>query len=117
MSEEESVMPDPITFTESAAGKVKALIAEEGNQNLMLRVSVNGGGCSGFQYAFSFDEEIKEGDTTVEKSSVKLLVDPISFQYLVGATVDFIDSLTGAQFVINNPNATTTCGCGSSFDA
>ena len=107
----------PLVFSESAAAKVRELIAEEDNPNLMLRVFVSGGGCSGFQYGFSFDENKSDGDTEVEKNGVTLLVDPMSFQYLVGAEIDFIDDLEGARFVIRNPNATTTCGCGSSFAA
>lgn len=105
----------PLVFTESAANKVGELIAEEGNDNLMLRVFVSGGGCSGFQYGFTFDENINDGDTQVERNGVKLLIDPLSFQYLVGAEIDYKEGLEGAQFVIRNPNATTTCGCGSSF--
>lgn len=107
----------PLNFTESAATKVKALIDEEGNQDLKLRVFVTGGGCSGFQYGFTFDENMNEGDTAVEKNGVTLLIDPMSFQYLVGAEIDYTEGLEGAQFVIRNPNATTTCGCGSSFSA
>lgn len=113
MSEEE--IPAALVFTDDAATKVKTLIEEEGNPDLMLRVYITGGGCSGFQYGFTFDEEIKEGDTEVENAGVKLLVDPMSFQYLVGAEIDYKEGLEGAQFVIRNPNATTTCGCGSSF--
>ncbi len=105
----------PVIFTEAAANKVKNLIAEEGNDKLMLRVFISGGGCSGFQYGFSFDENIQDGDTEVENCGVKLLIDPMSFQYLSGAEVDYKESLEGSQFVINNPNASTTCGCGSSF--
>ncbi|NOZ37071.1 MAG: iron-sulfur cluster insertion protein ErpA [Gammaproteobacteria bacterium] len=105
----------PVVFTEAAANKVKGLIAEEGNDNLMLRVFITGGGCSGFQYGFTFDENIQDGDTEVENCGVKLLIDPMSFQYLSGAEVDYKESLEGSQFVINNPNASTTCGCGSSF--
>lgn len=105
----------PLVFTNSAASKVKQLIAEEGNPNLMLRVYVSGGGCSGFQYGFTFDENSNDGDAEVENEGVTLLVDPMSFQYLSGAEVDYIDDLEGARFVIRNPNATTTCGCGSSF--
>ncbi len=105
----------PLVFTDSAANKVKQLIEEEGNENLKLRVFVTGGGCSGFQYGFTFDENIQEGDTTVENCGVTLLVDPMSFQYLSGAEIDYKEGLEGSQFVINNPNATTTCGCGSSF--
>ncbi|MDH5180418.1 MAG: iron-sulfur cluster insertion protein ErpA [Gammaproteobacteria bacterium] len=104
-----------IVFTDNAANKVKQLIAEEGNDKLMLRVFVTGGGCSGFQYGFSFDENKQDGDTQVDNQGVTLLVDPMSFQYLTGAEVDYRESLEGSMFVINNPNATTTCGCGSSF--
>ncbi len=104
-----------VVFTEAAANKVKTLIAEEGNDNLMLRVFITGGGCSGFQYGFTFDENIQDGDTEVENCGVRLLIDPMSFQYLSGAEVDYKESLEGSQFVINNPNASTTCGCGSSF--
>jgi len=110
-------MPSPIVFTDSAAAKVRELIAEEGNEALMLRIFVSGGGCSGFQYGFTFDEAINEGDTAVEKGGVTLLIDPMSFQYLVGAEIDYSEGIEGAQFVIRNPNATTTCGCGSSFSA
>ena len=110
-------MPDPLVFTEGAAAKVKSLIEEEDNDALMLRVFVSGGGCSGFQYGFTFDESITDGDTVVEKNGVKLLIDPMSFQYLVGGEIDYTEGLEGAQFVIRNPNATTTCGCGSSFSA
>ncbi len=106
---------NPLDFSEAAASKVKALIEEEGNDSLMLRVFVTGGGCSGFQYGFTFDETVGEGDTEVSKNGVKLLIDPMSFQYLAGAEIDYTEGLEGAQFVIRNPNATTTCGCGSSF--
>jgi len=102
-------------FTDAAARKVKQLIDEEGNQALKLRVFVTGGGCSGFQYGFTFDEKVEDGDTRVENAGVTLLVDPMSFQYLAGAEIDYSEGLEGAQFVIRNPNATTTCGCGSSF--
>jgi iron-sulfur cluster insertion protein len=112
---EDEDMPDPLLFTDEAAAKVKSLIEEEDNDSLMLRVFVSGGGCSGFQYGFTFDESITEGDTVVEKDGVKLLIDPMSFQYLVGGEIDYTEGLEGAQFVIRNPNATTTCGCGSSF--
>lgn len=105
----------PLIFTDAAANKVRQLIEEEGNENLMLRVYIMGGGCSGFQYGFKFDETVNEGDTTVENDGVKVLVDPMSFQYLMGAEIDYKEDLSGAQFVINNPNASTTCGCGSSF--
>lgn len=106
----------PLNFTDAAASKVKTLIEEEENEALKLRVFVSGGGCSGFQYGFTFDENINDGDTTVENSGVTLLIDPMSFQYLVGADIDYTEGLEGAQFVIRNPNATTTCGCGSSFN-
>jgi len=105
----------PLIFTDAAANKVKQLVEEEGNTNLMLRVYIMGGGCSGFQYGFKFDETVNEGDTTVENGGVKVLVDPMSFQYLMGAEIDYKEDLSGAQFIINNPNASTTCGCGSSF--
>ncbi len=108
-------MPSPVIFTDAAALKVGDLLAEEDNPNLMLRVFVSGGGCSGFQYGFTFDETLNDGDTVVENCGVKLLVDPMSYQYLVGAEIDFSSGLEGEQFVIRNPNATTTCGCGSSF--
>jgi len=114
---EEEEMPDPLVFTDDAAAKVKSLIEEEDNDALMLRVFVSGGGCSGFQYGFTFDESITDGDTVVEKNGVKLLIDPMSFQYLVGGEIDYTEGLEGAQFVIRNPNATSTCGCGSSFSA
>ena len=104
-----------LDFSDSAAAKLKALQQEEGNPNLMLRVSVYGGGCSGFQYGFSFDETVNEGDITVDNGDVSLVIDPMSYQYLVGAEVDYTEGLEGAQFVVRNPNATTTCGCGSSF--
>ena len=104
-----------IQFTDAAATKVAELIRDEGNPALMLRVYVQGGGCSGMQYGFEFDEKIEDGDTQVEKLGVKLLVDPMSFQYLTGAEIDYRENLEGSQFVIRNPNATTTCGCGSSF--
>ena len=107
----------PLIFTDSAAAKVKELIEEEGNAALKLRVFVTGGGCSGFQYGFTFDEESAEDDTVMQKNGVTLLVDPMSFQYLVGAEIDYSEGLEGAQFVIKNPNATSTCGCGSSFSA
>lgn len=108
-------MASPLVFTNAAAAKVKQLIDEENNSALMLRVFVTGGGCSGFQYGFTFDEAEGDGDTMVENGGVKLLIDPMSFQYMVGAEIDYTEGLEGAQFVIRNPNATTTCGCGSSF--
>jgi iron-sulfur cluster insertion protein len=110
-------MPAPLVFTDSAADKVRQLIEEEGNAALKLRVFVQGGGCSGFQYGFTFDEETGEDDTVMEKNGVSLLIDAMSYQYLVGAEIDYKDGLEGDQFVIKNPNATTTCGCGSSFSA
>ena len=104
-----------LVFTEATANKVKNLIEEENNDELKLRVFVSGGGCSGFQYGFTFDENVQDGDTKIEKNGVMLLVDPMSFQYLSGAEIDYKEDLEGSQFVIKNPNATTTCGCGSSF--
>ncbi len=117
------VQPDPMSdmppiglvFTDSAANKVRELVDEEGNPNLKLRVFVQGGGCSGFQYGFTFDELTNDDDTQMEKNGVTLLIDAMSLQYLIGAEIDYKDDLQGAQFVIKNPNATTTCGCGSSF--
>ena len=108
-------MPAPLVFTDSAASKVKQLIDEEGNPELKLRVFVSGGGCSGFQYGFTFDEITNEDDTAMEKNGVTLLIDAMSYQYLVGAEIDYTAGVEGAQFVIKNPNATSTCGCGSSF--
>ena len=108
-------MPAPLVFSDSAANKVKDLITEEGNPELKLRVFVTGGGCSGFQYGFTFDEVQNEDDAVMEKNGVKLLIDPMSYQYLVGAEIDYTEGLEGAQFVIKNPNAQSTCGCGSSF--
>jgi len=116
-TEAEMVDSTPLIFTESAARKVKSLIEEEGNPGLMLRVFVAGGGCSGFQYGFTFDESVQDGDTEVDNCGVKLLIDPMSFQYLHGAEIDYTENLEGAQFVIRNPNAVTTCGCGQSFSA
>ena len=109
--------PMPLVFTDSAVAKVADLIAEEGNPDLKLRVVVQGGGCSGFQYGFTFDEAVNEDDTLVTKDNVTLLIDSMSFQYLVGAEIDYKEDINGSQFVIKNPNATTTCGCGSSFSA
>lgn len=109
--------PELLLFTDSAADKVKQLIEEEGNAELKLRVFVSGGGCSGFQYGFTFDEIVNDDDTVLTKNGVQLLIDPMSFQYLVGAEIDYTEGLEGSQFVIKNPNATTTCGCGSSFSA
>jgi iron-sulfur cluster insertion protein len=113
----QDTIPAPINFTDSAAQKVAQLIEEEGNPDLKLRVFVQGGGCSGFQYGFSFDEIVNDDDTTMEKNGVTLLIDSMSYQYLVGAEIDYKDDLEGAQFVIKNPNAQSTCGCGSSFSA
>ena len=107
----------PLVFTDAAATKVRSLIEEEGNPALKLRVYISGGGCSGFQYGFEFDEQRSEDDLAVERGGVTLLVDPLSLQYLMGAEVDYTENLSGAQFVIRNPNAKTTCGCGSSFSA
>ncbi|EXJ13809.1 iron-sulfur cluster insertion protein ErpA [Imhoffiella purpurea] len=113
----DAVVDAPILFTSSAATKVAELIEQEGNPGLMLRVYIQGGGCSGFQYGFTFDEDVQDGDTEVVTDGVTLLVDPMSMQYLTGAEIDYTEGLHGAQFVIRNPNATTTCGCGSSFSA
>lgn len=104
-----------LIFTDAAADKVRELIEEEQNDQLKLRVYITGGGCSGFQYGFTFDENTEEGDTSIEKNGVTLLVDPMSGQYLQGAEIDYVEDIEGAQFVIRNPNAETTCGCGSSF--
>jgi len=106
---------DPLAFTESAARKVRELIREEDNARLKLRVFISGGGCSGFQYGFTFDEQADGDDVRVERDGVELVVDPLSFQYLEGAEVDYSETLQGAHFIIRNPNAATTCGCGSSF--
>ncbi len=105
----------PVDFSDSAANKVRELIEEEGNAALKLRIYITGGGCSGFQYGFTFDESVNDGDTVVEKEGVSLLIDPMSYQYLNGAEIDYKDDLEGSHFVIRNPNASTTCGCGSSF--
>ena len=109
------VPPAPLQFSAAAAAKVRELVAEEGNAALKLRAYSQGGGCSGFQYGFTFDEITNEDDAVMEKGGVTLLIDPMSYQYLVGAEIDYQESLEGSQFVIKNPNATTTCGCGSSF--
>jgi iron-sulfur cluster insertion protein len=106
---------EPLVFTLAAAQKVRQLLDEEPDPQQMLRVFVTGGGCSGFQYGFKFDKEAEEGDTRVEREGVTLIVDPMSVQYLLGAEIDYKESVEGAQFVIRNPNATTTCGCGNSF--
>ena len=106
---------DPLLFSDAAAAKVRELLDEEDHDDLKLRVYISGGGCSGFQYGFMFDENQDDTDTVIEKHGVVLLVDPMSIQYLTGAEIDYVEGLEGAQFVIRNPNATTTCGCGSSF--
>ena len=111
----EHPFPPPLNFTDAAALKVGQLIEQEGNSELKLRVYISGGGCSGFQYGFTFDEAIEDGDTEVENCGVTLLIDPMSVQYLTGAEIDYKEDLSGAQFIIRNPNASTTCGCGSSF--
>ncbi|MGQ0593416.1 MAG: iron-sulfur cluster insertion protein ErpA [Gammaproteobacteria bacterium] len=111
----ESELESPLVFSDAAAVKVRELMVDEGSDDLMLRVFVSGGGCSGFQYGFTFDEAVGDGDTVVENDGVRLLIDPMSVQYLTGAEIDYTEDLEGARFVIRNPNATTTCGCGSSF--
>lgn len=115
MSIAESYNPTGINLTANAVRKVRQLVEEEGNEALKLRVYITGGGCSGFQYGFSFEEEAAEDDTVIEEDGVTLLVDPMSWQYLVGSAVDYTEGLAGSRFVVNNPNATTTCGCGASF--
>ena len=115
MSVAETFNPATIHLTASAVQKVRGLVAEEANEDLKLRVFITGGGCSGFQYGFTFDELAAEDDTAISEDGVTLLIDPMSYQYLVGAEIDYTEGLEGAQFVIRNPNATTTCGCGSSF--
>jgi iron-sulfur cluster insertion protein len=115
MSAPETFNPASINLTASAVRKVRALVEEEENDELKLRVFITGGGCSGFQYGFTFDEIAADDDTAVESEGVTLLVDPMSFQYLAGSEVDYTEGLEGSRFVINNPNATTTCGCGASF--
>ena len=115
MSVVQSQDPIVMSLSDSAAAKVHSLISEEGNDNLKLRVFVTGGGCSGFQYGFSFDEEISEDDTLIENKGASLIIDSLSFQYLLGAKIDYVEGLEGSRFIVNNPMATTTCGCGSSF--
>jgi iron-sulfur cluster insertion protein len=115
MSVAESFNPTSINLSARAVRKVRELVAEEENQSLKLRVYITGGGCSGFQYGFSFEESAAEDDAAIEKDGVTVLVDPMSFQYLVGSEVDYTEGLEGSRFIVNNPNATTTCGCGSSF--
>ena len=115
MSVVQSQAPTIMSLTDNAAAKVQSLITEEGNPRLKLRVFVTGGGCSGFQYGFSSDEEVAEDDTLIQNKGASLLVDPLSYQYLVGSKVDYLEGLEGSRFVVNNPLGTTTCGCGSSF--
>ncbi len=115
MKDDQTLEEADIVFSDNAAKKVADLIKEEKNGKLRLRVYITGGGCSGFSYGFTFDEEHKEGDSGVKKDGVQLVVDPMSYQYLIGATVDYLEDLQGARFIIHNPNAKTTCGCGSSF--
>lgn len=115
MTVAESFVPTPIIFTDNAAEKVRELVKEENNPNLKLRVYITGGGCSGFQYGFTFDEEVNDDDIEIPNGEVVMLVDPMSYQYLVGATVDYTEGLEGSKFIVNNPNAETTCGCGASF--
>jgi len=115
MTVAETFIPSALNVTNSAVHKVKTLVEEEGNQDLKLRVYVTGGGCSGFQYGFTFDEAVAEDDTRVDREGVTVLVDSLSFQYLAGAELDYSEGLEGSRFVVNNPNAATTCGCGASF--
>ena len=115
MSVVESQEPVLLTLTDNASAKVQSLVEEEGNPDLKLRVFVTGGGCSGFQYGFSFDEDVNDDDTVINNKGASLLVDPLSFQYLVGAKIDYVEGLEGARFIVDNPMAATTCGCGSSF--
>ncbi len=114
-TEQDTLPPQALAFTQQAAEKVKELSARQDNSGSMLRVYIQGGGCSGFQYGFALEEQENQDDMVVETDGVKLLVDPMSFQYLMGAEIDYLEDLQGARFVINNPNASTTCGCGSSF--
>lgn len=115
MSVAQDFTPQPLRVSERAVTKIKTLLAEEDNPRLKLRVYVTGGGCSGFQYGFNFEEQVAEDDTAVEKEGVTVVIDPLSYQYLVGSEVDYQEGLEGARFTISNPNATTTCGCGASF--
>ena len=115
MSGVQTVEPSIMSFTDDAANRVQSLISEEGNDNLKLRVFVTGGGCSGFQYGFAFEEGGNEDDTVIENKGARLLVDPLSYQYLAGSKIDYVEGLEGSRFVVENPMATTTCGCGSSF--
>ncbi|OEY66528.1 iron-sulfur cluster insertion protein ErpA [Marinobacter sp. X15-166B] len=115
MSLVQEQIPTPLFFSDNAVAKVRALVEEEENPALKLRVFVTGGGCSGFQYGFSFEDHQEEDDTAIEKAGMTLLVDPMSYQYLIGATIDYQEGLQGSQFVVQNPNASSTCGCGASF--
>lgn len=115
MSGVQTVEPSIMSFTDDAANRVQSLISEEGNDNLKLRVFVTGGGCSGFQYGFAFEEGVNEDDTVIENKGARLLVDPLSYQYLAGSKIDYVEGLEGSRFVVENPKATATCGCGSSF--
>lgn len=115
MTVAEAFDPNTITLSDRAAGKVKELVSEEENSDLKLRVFITGGGCSGFQYGFSFDEDAEDDDTRIERDGVTVLVDPMSFPYLAGSEVDYTEGLEGSRFIVNNPNATATCGCGASF--
>jgi iron-sulfur cluster insertion protein len=115
MSTTAAEIAPPVGFTDSAAEKVRQLMVEEGNEHLNLRVYIQGGGCSGFEYGFSFEEIANEDDIVVKNAGVSMLVDPLSFQYLAGASIDYKEDLQGARFIVSNPNASTTCGCGSSF--
>ena len=115
MSGVQTVEPSIMSFTDDAAIRVQSLISEEGNDNLKLRVFVTGGGCSGFQYGFAFEEGVNEDDTVIENKGARLLVDPLSYQYLAGSKIDYVEGLEGSRFVVENPMATTTCGCGASF--
>jgi len=108
-------MPTAVNMTDSAAAKIQELITEEGNPDLKLRIYVTGGGCSGFQYGFAFEETQNEDDMRIDKAGVSIIVDAMSLQYLGGANIDYEDNLEGSRFVIKNPNAQSTCGCGSSF--
>lgn len=115
MSVAEAFDPNAITLSERAVSKVRALISEEANTDLKLRVFITGGGCSGFQYGFSFDEDAEDDDTRIERDGVTVIVDPMSYPYLAGSEVDYSEGLEGSRFIVNNPNAVTTCGCGASF--
>jgi len=115
MSVAQSYTPTPIQISPNAVAKVRTLLEEEGNPALKLRVYVTGGGCSGFQYGFSFDEDTEEDDTRIEKDGITVVVDAMSYPYLVGSRVDYQEGLQGSKFTVENPNASSTCGCGSSF--